>query len=76
MRAKTFIVAAAASVSLLGSLGVAAAAAPENRPSTTMDKDGGRSGMDPQVYHGRLPPYVHEGRSVAVRHRHFHHRVR
>lgn len=62
---KKVLIAAASALTLVASFGYATAQpAPENRPSTTMQKDGGHSGLRNYEYRARQPIYT--GRSVAV----------
>jgi hypothetical protein len=60
MKLKTFIQTAAVAALMIGtaSAGWAQEAAPENRPSDTMDRDGGPTDLDMKVYQNQLPPYV------------------
>jgi hypothetical protein len=77
MKTKSAFITAVGSTMLLASLGLTAAqaAAPENRPSTTMEKDGGHSDLNMKTTKGRLPPYVHTGRSVYRAPHHHYRRV-
>jgi hypothetical protein len=60
MKLKSILQTTAAAAFIFGSVSAAFAqeAAPEDRSSSTMDRDGGPTGLNPKLYETRTPPYV------------------
>jgi hypothetical protein len=60
MNVRSFVQTTAAVMFLVGSASAAFAqeVAPENRSGSTMDRDGGPTGLDMKVYQTRMPPYA------------------